>query len=148
MGLYQSMRSTHCRLADADFPDDARCSGRNSISGSTPLGCLHHMNARATGPAQGGFKMTTFSNTFAFAVMAATLAGVALFNSSAASAASGAKEVFIQDYKFDKPMHGYSGHSGNYFCDYQRLPERKCFLNANGTETCKIVGWTLREMCQ
>jgi hypothetical protein len=45
-------------------------------------------------------------------------------------------------------MHGYSGHSGNYYCDYQRLPNRKCFVNAGGTETCKIVGWTLREMCQ
>jgi hypothetical protein len=45
-------------------------------------------------------------------------------------------------------MHGYSGYSGNYYCDYQRLPNRKCFLNANGAESCKIVGWTLREMCQ
>jgi hypothetical protein len=45
-------------------------------------------------------------------------------------------------------MHGYSGHSGNYYCDYQRLPNRKCSINANGTESCRIVGWTLREMCQ
>ena len=60
----------------------------------------------------------------------------------------GAKEVFVQDYQFAKPMHGYSGHSGNYYCDYQRLPNRVCVTNSNGTESCKIVGWTLREMCQ
>ncbi|RUP10388.1 MAG: hypothetical protein EKK38_06325 [Hyphomicrobium sp.] len=70
------------------------------------------------------------------------------FNTSAAYAAGGAKEFFVQDYNFAKPMHGYSGHSGNYYCDYQRLPNRKCVVNANGSESCKIVGWTLREMCQ
>jgi hypothetical protein len=91
--------------------------------------------------------MAKFSNTFAIAAAFATLAGATLFNGSAAHAA-GSKEFFVQDYKFDKPMHGYSGHSGNYYCDYQRLPDRKCVVNANGTETCKIVGWTLREMCQ
>ena len=45
-------------------------------------------------------------------------------------------------------MHGYSGHSGNYYCDYQRLPQRKCSIDKNGNESCRIVGWTLREMCQ
>lgn len=60
--------------------------------------------------------------------------------------AGDAKEVFVQDYKFAKPMHGYSGHAGNYYCDYQRLPERRCIV-IGGVEKCKIVGWTLREMC-
>jgi hypothetical protein len=45
-------------------------------------------------------------------------------------------------------MHGYSGHSGNYYCDYQRLPNRTCVVKADGIEKCKVVGWTLREMCQ
>ena len=90
--------------------------------------------------------MAKLNNTFAIAAASAVLA--ALFGGTAAQAGGGAKEVFVQDYKFDKPMHGYSGHSGNYYCDYQRLPDRKCVVNANGSETCKIVGWTLREMCQ
>ena len=92
--------------------------------------------------------MKTVSNIFAFAATVASLTGAALFTCSAADAAGSAKEIFVQDYKFDKPMHGYSGHSGNFYCDYQRLPDRKCYVNANGSETCKIVGWTLREMCQ
>lgn len=91
--------------------------------------------------------MTKFSSTFAFGAFA-VLAGAMAFNTSAAYAAGGAKEFFVQDYNFAKPMHGYSGHSGNYYCDYQRLPNRKCVVNANGSESCKIVGWTLREMCQ
>ncbi|WP_290990578.1 hypothetical protein [Hyphomicrobium sp.] len=91
--------------------------------------------------------MTKFSSTFAFGALAVLAAAMA-FNTSAAYAAGGAKEFFVQDYNFAKPMHGYSGHSGNYYCDYQRLPNRKCVVNANGSESCKIVGWTLREMCQ
>lgn len=80
----------------------------------------------------------------AFAVLAATFgAGV-----SAANAAGSAKEFFVQDYQFSKPMHGFSGYSNNYYCDYQRLPNRKCTVTANGTERCRIIGWTLREMCQ
>jgi len=91
--------------------------------------------------------MTTFSKKHsiaaAFAIVAAGLLGA-----SSANAAGGAKEFFVQDYQFAKPMHGYSGHSGNYYCDYQRLPNRKCVTTANGTESCRVVGWTLREMCQ
>lgn len=65
---------------------------------------------------------------------------------STAALAGGDKEYFTQDYKFNKPMHGYSGHAGNYYCDYQRYPERKCVV-IGGVEKCKIVGWTLREHC-
>ncbi|MFN0219465.1 MAG: hypothetical protein ACKVP4_11705 [Hyphomicrobium sp.] len=70
----------------------------------------------------------------------AALAGLA------GAANAGDKEYFTQDYKLKKPLHGFSGHSGNYFCDYQRYPERKCVV-VNGVEKCKIVGWTLREHC-
>jgi hypothetical protein len=90
--------------------------------------------------------MTAARNTFAFAAIA--VAAASLFAGSAAQAGGRGKEVFVQDYQFDKPMHGYSGHSGNYFCDYQRLPNRKCTVDRNGNESCAIVGWTLREMCQ
>jgi hypothetical protein len=92
--------------------------------------------------------MTKFNFTFAAGATFAVLTGAMAFNTSAVYAGSGAKEFFVQDYKFSKPMHGYSGHSGNNFCDYQRLPTRKCVTNANGSESCRIVGWTLREMCQ
>lgn len=94
------------------------------------------------------FDMTKFSSKFSVAAALAALASAMLIGGSAANAGSGAKEFFVQDYQFAKPMHGYSGHSGNYFCDYQRLPNRKCVITANGTESCRIVGWTLREMCQ
>jgi hypothetical protein len=87
--------------------------------------------------------MTRFSNIFAAAAAILTIIAA-----TSTAYARGSKDVYIQDYQFAKPMHGYSGHSGNYYCDYQRLPNRKCFVNAGGTETCKIVGWTLREMCQ
>lgn len=87
---------------------------------------------------------TTRQVVAAFAILSATLgAGV-----STANAAGSAKEFFVQDYQFSKPMHGFSGYSNNYYCDYQRLPNRKCTITANGTESCRIVGWTLREMCQ
>lgn len=91
--------------------------------------------------------MTATRNTFTIALGFAAISFAALGTATIAEAGR-AKEVFVQDYKFNKPMHGYSGHSGNYYCDYQRLPNRKCTLSANGKETCKIVSWTLREMCQ
>lgn len=61
--------------------------------------------------------------------------------------ARGGKEHFVQDYHFKKPMHGYSGRAGNYYCDYVRLPERRCMVTAGGNERCKVVGWTLRQTC-
>ena len=92
--------------------------------------------------------MASFNTAFTALAAVATLASALAVSGSAAYAGGSAKELFVQDYQFAKPMHGYSGHSGNYYCDYQRLPNRKCFINANGTESCKVVGWTLREMCQ
>ena len=89
--------------------------------------------------------MANFNSAFATAAAFAVLASGIAFNGSAAYAGGGAKEFFVQDYQFAKPMHGYSGHSGNYFCDYQRLPNRVCVTNANGTESCKIVGKFLRQ---
>ena len=91
--------------------------------------------------------MITDRNIFAIALATAAVAAAALVTGSPAEAGRG-KEHFVQEYKFSKPMHGYSGHSGNYFCDYQRLPDRKCMIDSNGNERCKIVGWTLRQMCQ
>jgi hypothetical protein len=90
--------------------------------------------------------MIRLSTSFSFALAAAIAAGTAFVSVTPAEARKG-KDVYVQDYKFKKPMHGYSGHSGAYYCDYQRLPVRKCSY-AGGVEKCKIVGWTLRQMCQ
>ena len=87
--------------------------------------------------------MKTISQTLAIAAAIATIAGVS-FASTSAEARSG-KQIYLETYNFKKPMHGYSGHAGNYYCDYQRLPQRRC--DASGT-SCKIVGWTLQQICQ
>ena len=65
--------------------------------------------------------MTVARNTFALAL---AIAAGALAASTSAEAGGRGKEFFVQDYKFDKPMHGYSGQSGSYYCDYQRLPDQ------------------------
>lgn len=88
--------------------------------------------------------MTTIAKAIAFTAAITGIAAAAAYPTAPASARGG-RQIFEQDYHFDKPMHGYSGHAGNYYCDYQRLPERKC--DANG-QNCRIVGWTLRELCQ
>ncbi|MBA2127311.1 hypothetical protein DLM45_13910 [Hyphomicrobium methylovorum] len=90
--------------------------------------------------------MTNFGTIVFRSAALAAIATASLLSGNAANARG--KEVFVQDYKFAKPMHGYSGHSGNYYCDYQRLPNRKCVSTPGGGESCKIVSWTLREMCQ
>ena len=82
--------------------------------------------------------MTSVRTTFAVtaAALFATM-GAALVTGSAAEAGGRGKEFFVQEYKFDKPMHGYSGHSGSYYCDYQRLPIRKCSVSGNGNEVLR-----------
>jgi hypothetical protein len=66
---------------------------------------------------------------------------------TAAFAKGGGKEFYSQDYQFDQPMSGYEGQAGNYYCSYQRLPNRVCTTDANGNERCKVQGWTLRQHC-
>lgn len=84
--------------------------------------------------------MNTIRKTLAVAAAIATVAGI----TTAAQAGSG-RQLYIETYQFNKPMHGYSGHAGNYYCDYQRLPVRKCDANGNN---CRIVSWTLQQICQ
>lgn len=83
------------------------------------------------------------ANTLAKYAVAAIVAGAAVVSIGTPAEARKGKDDFVQDYTFKKPMHGFSGHSGDYYCDYQRLPIRKC--DANGK--CKVVGWTLRQSC-
>lgn len=80
--------------------------------------------------------------SFTFLLVVAAL--VPLFAGTAAQA-KGGKDVFIQDYTFKQPMNGVSGAQGGYYCDYQRLPNRQCDASGNN---CRIVSWTLRQMCQ
>lgn len=78
----------------------------------------------------------------------AALAGLApLVAATGAEARGGGKPHFVQDYKFSRPMHGYSGRAGEFYCDYVRLPDRKCVVDGSGRERCKVVGWTLRQTC-
>lgn len=89
--------------------------------------------------------MKTISQTFALAAAFATIGGATLATSTAADAGGKGRELYIETYQFKKPMHGYSGHAGNLYCDYQRLPIRKC---TNGHSNCTITGWTLQQICQ
>jgi hypothetical protein len=84
------------------------------------------------------------TGTVCCAILASALAGVL---STTAAEARGGKEFFSEDYQFDQPMHGFQGQQGNYYCSYQRLPNRVCTYDSNGNETCKVKGWTLRQYC-
>jgi hypothetical protein len=39
------------------------------------------------------------------------------------------------------------GGGKDFYCSYQRLPNRVCTTDSNGNERCKIQGWTLRQHC-
>jgi len=78
------------------------------------------------------------------AALAAVLVGAL---SPAVLARGGGKEFYSQDYGFDRPMKGYEGQAGNYYCSYQRLPNRICATDSRGNEKCQVKGWTLRQYC-
>ena len=80
---------------------------------------------------------------FYVTLLAAALAAGA----STGASARGAKDFYSQDYQFDRPMRGYEGQAGNYYCSYQRLPNRVCRVDRGGNERCKVQGWTLRQHC-
>jgi hypothetical protein len=77
------------------------------------------------------------------ALAAASLAGLWSTDASA----RGAKDFISQDYQFDGPVRGFEGQQGNYYCSYQRLPNRVCTYDSNGNERCQVKGWTLRQYC-
>ncbi len=90
----------------------------------------------------------SITKTVTFALTLALTAGAIALGTTTADAGGKGKDIFVQDYKFDKAMHGYEGHAaGGYYCSYQRLPDRKCTYTASGKEICKVVGWTLRQRC-
>ncbi|HET6321855.1 MAG TPA: hypothetical protein VFF87_07365 [Hyphomicrobium sp.] len=77
----------------------------------------------------------------------AVLAAVAACSLSHVAFARGGKEFISQDYRFDRPVSGYEGRAGNYYCSYQRHPNRTCATDARGNEKCQVKGWTLRQYC-
>ena len=74
------------------------------------------------------------------ALLASAVGGVL---TSTAAQARGGKEFFSQDYQFSQPTSGFEGQQGNYYCSYQRIPNRVCDQNGK----CMIKGWTLRQHC-
>ncbi|MGE5267848.1 MAG: hypothetical protein ACM3L9_10830 [Deltaproteobacteria bacterium] len=59
-----------------------------------------------------------------------------------AEAGGRAKEYFSQTYVLDKPLHGYEGRAGDYYCSYIRIPIHK-FVGGR----MKVVAWTLQQHC-
>lgn len=88
------------------------------------------------------------SRTAAFAFAIAATAGLfAGIGADDAEAKSG-RQYHVQEYKTDKPLHGYEGMAtGGYFCSYVRIPNRKCTYSG-GREVCKVKGWILRQECR
>lgn len=78
---------------------------------------------------------------------AVAVVAVSGLSGSDALARGGAKDFISQDYQFDGPVKGFEGQQGNYYCSYQRLPNRVCTYDANGNERCQVKGWTLRQYC-
>ena len=80
------------------------------------------------------------------ALAAGTLASSMLVAGDA-EARRGGRSIYTQQYDFDRPMHGYEGHTGTgYYCSYKRLPKRVCSYGSGG-EVGKIQVWTLEQTC-
>ena len=69
----------------------------------------------------------------------------------AAQAQLGGRDWVERNYETRGPQRGYSGFyrvgPRNYWCDYQRLPNRKCTIGRDGRERCRITNWTLKQYC-
>lgn len=98
--------------------------------------------------------MTKISNWTKRAVVA--LAAVAVVGSvmtageAEARRGGGSNEYVEWNFKTARPVHGYSGWAGagsRQYCDYRRIPDRKCTFLPNGESRCKVVGWTLQQYC-
>lgn len=81
------------------------------------------------------------------AFCAVALGSILAAAAAPAAFAKGGKDFYSQDYQFNQPMKGYEGQAGNYYCSYQRLPNRVCTTDSSGNERCKVQGWTLRQYC-
>lgn len=84
----------------------------------------------------------TKSFSTAFALTLALAASATLVAGTSAEAGGRGKEYFSQTYRTDKPVHGYEGRAGDYYCSYIRKPVHKII---NGR--MKVVGWELEQHC-
>lgn len=75
----------------------------------------------------------------------ALAAALPLLASVPAEAAGKGKDYYSETYTFKKPMNGYEGRAGDYYCSYIKTPVRKCDSNGNN---CKVVAWQLEQRCQ
>lgn len=89
---------------------------------------------------------TTRLPKLACAASAFALIATGLLSTTPAEARRG-KDYFSETYIFNKPMDGYSGHAGAYYCDYQKKPNIVCSRDRNGNERCVRKGWQLRQHC-
>jgi len=80
------------------------------------------------------------------AVSVALLASFATYDPAEARRSRG-KDVIEKHYITDRPVRGFSGFAGGYYCDYRRVPNRQCTVLADGRESCRIVNWTLTQAC-
>lgn len=85
----------------------------------------------------------SFLKTLALGTFLAMAAIAPMLTASPAEAGGRGREYFSQTYTFDKPMHGYEGRSGDYYCSYIRKPVHK--IDANGR--MKVVAWELEQHC-
>lgn len=80
---------------------------------------------------------------FSFYLVAAVV--IALVAPDTANAGGRGKEYFSETYTFSKPMNGYEGRAGDYYCSYIKTPVTKCDAGGNN---CKVVAWNLEQHCQ
>lgn len=85
------------------------------------------------------------------ALMAVGAASALLSAGDAEARNRGRGDDYVEwNFKTARPVHGYTGHAGagsRGFCDYRRIPERKCTYTASGESKCRVVGWTLQQYC-
>ena len=80
------------------------------------------------------------------------LVAPSVFINGRAEARNWGKDYYSQTFETDRPLRGYEGFLfPDYYCSYcsyKRYPKRVCSQNRNGSETCRIKGWTLEQTCQ
>jgi hypothetical protein len=74
------------------------------------------------------------------ALILALTAGV--LAAAPAEAGGRAKEFYSQTYVTGKPLHGFEGRAGDYYCSYVRIPIHKIIGGR-----MKVVAWTLEQRC-
>lgn len=90
---------------------------------------------------------TVIRTAFAATLIVGVTASSMLIATDADARGGRGRGVYIQQYDMKKPLHGFEGRTvGGYYCSYKRLPKRVCTPTATG-EKCRIVGWTLEQMC-